>query len=264
MTGRIERTLRSGGLALALFALGACGGRQAAISQLAPEDLWNRGIAEYNEEDWDEAIRYFERFALAAGADPRVYQARYYVSQANFAEERYVTAAAEFTRLAADLGRQDLADDARFMACRSYEELSPGPQLDQEYTRAAIQHCATLADYFPESDHVAEANAIIDRMRNRLAQKVYGAGEWYYRRRAYDSALIYYEDVAEQYPGTRWAPRALRRMIEIYETLGYVEERDAAVERLRAEYPESSVERPVSAATDERRSGAARSGAPTG
>ena len=41
-------------------------------------------------------------------------------------------------------GRAELADDARFMACRSYEELSPDPQLDQEYTRAAIDHCCSL------------------------------------------------------------------------------------------------------------------------
>ena len=242
MTGRIERTLRSGGLALALLglmAVGACGGKQTPISQLGPEDLWNRGIQEYNEEDWDEAIRYFERFALSAGADPRVYQARYYVSQANFAEKRYVTAAAEFTRLAGDLGRQDLADDARFMACRAYEELSPNPQLDQEYTRAAIQHCATLVDYFPDSPHADEANAIIDRMRNRLARKVYDAGEWYFRRRAFDSSLIYYEDVAEQYPGTVWAPRAIKRLVDVYEILGYADELEEARARLLRDYPDS-------------------------
>ena len=238
MTGRIDNAARRGILALALLATAAaCGPKQTPLSELSPEDLWIRGVEEYNEEDWDEAIRYFERFVMSAGADPRAYQARYYISQANFNDERYVTSAAEFSRLAGDLGRADLADDARFMACRSYEELSPNPQLDQEYTRAAIEHCGTLADYFPDSEFHDEALQIVDRMRNRLAQKVYEAGDWYFRRRAYDSAIVYFEDVAERYPGTTWAPRGLQRLVEIYEVLGYEEERAEARARLERDYP---------------------------
>ena len=237
VTGRFHGV--RGAAVLALLAVAACGPKQAPITQLSVEELWVRGIEEYNAAEWDEAIRYFERFAIAAGADPRVYQARYYVAQANFEEERYVTAAAEFSRVAADVGRADLADDARFMACRAYEELSPGPQLDQEYTRAAIEHCRTLLAYFPDTDHAADAMAVIERMVNRLARKVYENGEWYFRRRAYDSAIIYYEDVAEEYAGTVWAPRALERLVDIYEILEYAEERQQALDRLLRDYPDS-------------------------
>lgn len=248
----MRRRIRQGGwggrLALVgALALVACGPKQTPISQLPPEELWVRGTAEFNERDWDEAIRYLERFVIAAGADPRVYQARYYIGQARFEREEYVLAATEFARLAGDLGRAELADDARFMACRAYEELSPPPPLDQEYTRGAIEHCRALIEYFPDSEYVDRAGEIVDRMRARLAEKVYGNGEWYRRRRAYDSSLVYYQDVAEQYPGTIWAPRALKRMVEVYETLGYVEERDAARERLLRDYPDSAEAREVAA-----------------
>ncbi|HUG40835.1 MAG TPA: outer membrane protein assembly factor BamD [Longimicrobiales bacterium] len=226
-------------LALTLVALAACGPKQTPLSQLGPEELWLRGIEEYNDGEWDDAIRYFERFTSAGGADPRVHQARYYIAHANFNEERYVTAATEFARLSGDLGRAELADDARFMACRAYEELAPGPRLDQEYTRAAIDHCRALLEYFPDTDHAVAANAIIERMRNRLAEKVFLGGEWYYRRRAYDSAIVYFDDVAEQFPGTRWAPRALKRLVDIYDTLDYDEEGQEARERLLRDYPDS-------------------------
>ena len=226
--------------ALAVAFAAGCGPKQVPITQLGPEDLWTRGMAEFENGEWDEAIRYLERFSLSAGADPRVNEARYKVAQANFEQERYVTAASEFSRLAGDLGRAELADDARFMACRAYEELSPGPQLDQEYTRAAIDHCSALAEYFPGSEFADDAATIIDRMRNRLAAKVYEGGDWYYRRRAYDSALIYFEDVADQYPGSVWAPRALKRLVDIYGILEYEEEREAARARLVRDYPQSA------------------------
>ena len=224
-----------------LLILTACGGRQTPITQLTPEDLFTQGMAHFEEGDWDDAILYLDRFTLVAGADPRVNDARWHVAQAHFNREEYVTSAAEFARLAADLGRADMADDARFMTCRAYEELSPDSQLDQEYTRGAIDHCRALLEWFPGSEHAEQARQIIDRMTSVLAEKVYEGGEWYFRRRAYDSALIYYGDVVELYPATVWAPRALKRLMDIYgpDRLDYPDELREAREKLLQEYPAS-------------------------
>ncbi|NIP77781.1 MAG: outer membrane protein assembly factor BamD [Gemmatimonadetes bacterium] len=231
-----------------LLGLGGCGPKAPPLAQLEPEQLWVRGVQEYNDEDWDDAIRYFERFILVGGTDPRVHQARYYVGEAHFRKDEYVTAATAFAQLAADLGRSDLADDARFMACRAYEELSPDPQLDQEYTRAALDHCSSLVEYFGDSEYAERARAIVDEMWSKLGEKVYETGEWYRRRRAYDSALIYYEDVVDQYPATEWAPKSLLRMVEIYEVLEYEEELETTRQRLLTDYPESAEARQLAGA----------------
>jgi outer membrane protein assembly factor BamD len=232
---------------LASALLSACGGREVPLTQLAPEDLWSQGIEEYNRARWSEAIRYFDRFIVVGGADPRVHQARYYAAEAHFNRREYLTAASRFSALAADLGRADLAAQARFMACRSYHELSPDPQLDQEYTRAAIDHCQALVDYFPDHDRAARAREIVEEMWNRLAAKAYQGGDWYFRRRAYDSALIYFEDVVRLYPRTTYAPRALRRMIDIYEILDYDEELEETRARLLRAYPDSPEARALAA-----------------
>ena len=228
----------AGWLALALLATAGCA-RETPITQLTPEDLFSRGMAEFQEGDWDDAILYLDRFALVAGADPRVDDARWHVAQAHFNDGEYVTAAAEFARLASDLGTDERADDARFMTCRAYQELSPDSQLDQEYSLGAIDHCRALLEWFPQSEHAEQARQIIQRMTSVLAEKVYEGAEWYFRRHAYDSAIIYYEDVVEQFPATPWAPRALRRLIEIYspDRLDYPEELRETRERLDREYP---------------------------
>lgn len=222
-----------------LAVISACGSKSVPLSELSPEDLWTRGVVAYEADDWDDAIRYFDRYALVAGTDPRAYQARYYSANARFERKEYVTAAADFSRLSSDLGTADLADDARFMACRAYDELSPSAQLDQEYTRAAIDHCRALIDYFPDSEFAPRAQEIAERMVGKLAQKIYENGDWYFGRRAYDSAIIYFEDVVDLYPGTAWAPRALLRLVEIYGILEWTEEREETRERLLREYPES-------------------------
>ncbi len=226
-------------LAGVLALVGACGPKQQPLTELTAEDLWLRGVAAYNEEEWADAIRYFDRYAIVAGADPQVYQARIFVAQAHFNRKEFVTAAAAFSRLAGDLGRTGLADDARFMACRSYEELSPDPELDQEYTRSAISHCQDLIDLFPDSEFREPAEEIVAAMWSKLARKTFETGDWYQGRRAYDSAIIYYDDVVARYPQTRWAPRALARLVEIYGILEWETEEEETRERLLTEYPES-------------------------
>lgn len=225
------------------LAAAACGQRQVPISQLPIETLLERGMAAYDAEDWDDAVRYLERFTLVAPAHARLGEARYKLGMAEFRRKKYVTSAAEFDRLARDLPRHELADDARFMVCRSYEELSPIPERDQEYTRAAIDHCRSLLDYHPDSEYAERARAIIERMRTKLATKLYETGEWYFRRRAFDSAIIYLEDVLERYPDTRVAPAALLKLHETYVRLGYEEEAQETRERLLSEYPESEAAR---------------------
>lgn len=229
--------LGSGVLFLVLVA--ACGPKAPPLTELSAAELWNRGANAFAEEEWSDAIRYLDRFVIVGGSDPRVNQARYYVGQAHFERRQYVTASAEFTRLAGDLGTSDLADDARFMACRSYEQLSPDPQLDQQYTRAAIDHCQSLLDYFPDSMHREEATRIVAEMWDKLARKVFETGDWYQGRRAYDSAILYYEDLVQSYPATAWAPRALDRLLEIYGILEWEEERNEVRQRLLTEYPDS-------------------------
>lgn len=232
-------------MAILVLVGSACGPKTPPITQLTATQLWERGIEAYNDADWDDAILYFDRFALVGGTDPRVNQARYYVAQAHFERGEYVTAAGDFARLATDLGQSELADDARFRACRAYEELSPGPQLDQEYTRAAIDHCGALIQYFPDSEYAGPAGEIVDRMWSKMAEKVYLSGDWYQRRRAYDSAIVYFDAVVEQYPDTRWAAEALARLVAIYGILEWDDEREEARARLLSDYPESAAARAV-------------------
>jgi outer membrane protein assembly factor BamD len=231
---------------LLLAGMAACGTKRPPLSELSAEVLWTRGFEAYEQEEWEEAIRYLDRFVLAGGSDPRVDQARYYAADAHFNRDEYVTAAADFARLASDVGRAELGDDARFMTCRAYQELSPRPQLDQEYTRAAIEHCQSLLDLFPESEFREEAEGVVEQMWGKLAAKAYETGEWYRGRQAYDSAILYYEDVVRTYPQTRWAPQALARMVDVFGILEWEEEQVEARERLLAEYPESPEARALS------------------
>lgn len=226
-------------LLVTLAVTGACATNSTNYAQLSPDQIFERGIALLQDGKWTEAISAFEQFTLQYATHPRVQEARFRLAEAYFGKKEFITAGNEFARLAGDYPAGPWADDARFKVCDSYYRLSPKTQLDQQYTKSAFDHCQSLVSYFPQSEFVARAQEIMVEMRRKLAQKELDAGEHYFKRNAYDSAIIYYEVTLRDYADTPQAPRALSRLVTIYKALGYKEEEDAARQRLVKDYPES-------------------------
>lgn len=238
-----------------LALLTSCGPKEPPLDQYDAAGLLDRGIEAYRAEEWSDAIRYLDHFVLENPTHPRVQEGRYYLADSYYGREEYITAVGRFTRLAEDYPNGQWADDARFRTCEAYRELAPEPTLDQTYTQAAIDHCQSVVVYHPESDHVPAAREIIRAMENRLARKEFLNGEFYSRREAYDSAILYYETVLARWPQSSSAPDALRAMIRAYGEIGYDDEAAAARERLLRDYPESPAARALA--------GSAQSGSAT-
>lgn len=232
--GRLNRLALG---AVAVLWLAGCASGRSKLEFVGPDDLMDRGLKAYRERDWDEAIRAFQRFTLEYPGNARLQEARYRLADSYFGKKEYVTAASEFGLLAQDFPAGPYADDARFKVCEAYYKLSPRPELDQEYTRAAIEHCESMLAYYPTSEFAPRARELLAELNGKLARKVLLGGEFYYKRKAYDSAIIYYDDVLARYPNTESAPKALLRLVQIYGQLGYEEEEAAARERLLREYP---------------------------
>jgi outer membrane protein assembly factor BamD len=244
MRMRTTKFLQSAALLGALL-LGAGCAAGPPIERLAPQALFERGVQELEARRFTESARAFERLILEYPTHPRVAEARFHLAETYFGRREFVTAATEFARFATDYPNSPLADDARFQVCDAYRQLSPDVQRDQEYTRAAVDHCRALVAYFPASEHVPAAEQIIREMMDKLADKEFAGGEFYFRRRAYDSAIIYFENVVREYPASPAAPRALLRLVQAYGQIGYDEEAAEARDRLLREYPGSAEARQV-------------------
>jgi outer membrane protein assembly factor BamD len=227
-------------LALAgTLALAGCGARGPALEKLEADPLYLRGTEALQAKKWSDAIAAFERFTLTFPNHQRLPEARYRLAEAYMGRKEYVTAALEFNRLANDYPAGPWADDSRYMVCVSYYELAPGPQLDQEYTRSAIDHCQSLITYYPDSEFVPKARDRVTELTNRLAEKEFNTADFYFRKQGYDSSIVYFETVVREYPQTPWAPRALARMHEVYVILKYADEAAKTKEKLLKDYPDS-------------------------
>jgi outer membrane protein assembly factor BamD len=236
-------------IALLGLALGGCASRGSIIDRLDADGLFQHGTERLADRRWGDAADAFERLLLLYPGHSQAQEARFRLGEANQGRREWITAATEFNRLATEHPAGPWADDARFQACRSYGQLAPRPQLDQEYTRVAIEHCRSLLAYYPDSEYAQPARDLITELTDRLAEKDYLTAEHYFGRRAFDSAIIYYQAIVESYPGTAWAPRALLRLVQTYERLSYDQEAGTTRARLLRDYPASPEARLVAGGT---------------
>jgi outer membrane protein assembly factor BamD len=226
-------------LALGALLLGGCSTRQVNPASLAPDELYRRATTAYEAGKYGRAIPLLEAFVRNHLADERAPQARMMLGRAHMKRHEWISAATEFQRVVEDFPSSPLNLEARFAICESYVQLSPKPTLDQEYTRAALAHCQSVSDYFAGTPEAQKAAEYVREMQRKLAQKVYDNGVFYRKRKAYDAAVVYFNDVVATYPETSLAPAALQQLVETYGILGYVEEAQQAREKLRSDYPES-------------------------
>jgi outer membrane protein assembly factor BamD (BamD/ComL family) len=58
----------------------------------------------------------------------------------------------------------------------------------------------------------------------------------YFRRKAYDSAIIYFRDVADKFPTTDRSRDALLRLAESYDAIRYRDDKSDVCKTLREKY----------------------------
>ncbi len=109
----------------------------------------------------------------------------------------------------------DLIDKARYQLAECSKLLSLRPDYDQTPTVAAREEFEDFIEKHPDSKMSDEAREIVEKLRNKEAQKAYNTAEFYKARRKPESAIIYYRDIIQNYPDTEWARKAKERLNEI-------------------------------------------------
>jgi outer membrane protein assembly factor BamD len=234
---------------IGLFLVALLGGCASAppYEGLEPEEVFDLGARAFDAEDWDEATKAFERLIFSAPTYERLVEARMFLARAYFNKGEYITAVSEFTRIVDRHPGHELAPEASLGVCQSYAAQSPHIQRDQTLTGQAWSACQATALDFRGTEVAAQAEEIRDRMEDKLAHKIYSNGDFYYRRNLLPSGIIYFKQVLERYPRSRWSANALLRLYQSYSSMEWDAEAEEAKERLLREFPDSEAAREIRA-----------------
>ena len=203
-----------------------------------PELLYGAAMREFNAKHWTNAIQAFEKLTLELPArDTLLPRSHYYLAIAHQRQGDRLLAAQSFTRLYESFPDDTLADDALYEAAQSYQRLWRRPELDAQYGQSALLTYQTLLSAYPDTPRRDEAAREMDKLQNWFATKDYLNGMQYFRRKMFDSGIIYFKDVVRLYPNTPRVRDAYLRLAESYKAIRYREDVEETCATLRQRYP---------------------------
>lgn len=249
-------------LALAVVvALAACAkGFQVSAFGGSNERLYAAGVREFDRRHWDNAVTAFEKLSVDLPARdtllPRVY---YYLGRAHVGKGENLLAAQSFSRLTESFPDDSLADDALLESGEAYRRLWRKPVLDAQYGQTSLATYRTLLALYPNSALRSRAEAAVARLEEMFATKDYNSGMFYMRRKAFDSAIIYFRDVVKNYPNASKSRQAYLRLVDAYAAIRYKDDVADVCATLHKNYPG---DREVRAACGSAPAAAARTATP--
>jgi outer membrane protein assembly factor BamD len=227
---------RSFSLWTLLLLVGCGGGRGGGNSAPAPasatgasaatiDSLWHQAEQAVHHGKWGDAQKLLDRVNLEfSPGDPRVSRAHYYLGEALFAQNRQLEAAREFRRASDETPNDPIAPEALLRLGDVYADLWRRPELDPTYGQTALSTYQELMNRYPGSSAAKRGQLRIAELNERFATKEFKAGMFYFRLKAYDSAILYLKDVVATYPKAAIVPEALVKLVQAYKALGYRED----------------------------------------
>ncbi len=219
----------------------SCGSSGSSITSDDPEKAYFIAKSNYDKKDYIEAIDDFNLVKLKFSGSSIIDKAIYYLGMSYFKREEYILANYEFETLVKNYPSSSFSQDARYMLAMCYYGLSPDYSLDQLYTKYAINEFQNYLELYPKGKYSAEADRRIKELKTKLAYKSLKSAELYFNLGNYKSALVYYDEILEEFFDSKYADDALYGKIQTLIIKKRYEEAKNEIERFQNRFPTSNL-----------------------
>jgi outer membrane protein assembly factor BamD len=213
----------------------------AGASPATIDSLWRHAEQAVRHGKWSDAEKLLNRATLEfSPGDPRIARAHFWLGEALFAQGRQLEAAREFRKASDETPNDPIAPEALLRLGDVYADLWRRPELDPTYGQTALSTYQELLNRYPGSSPAQRAQLRVTELNERFAYKAYKAALFYFRLKAYDSAVLYLKDLVATYPKTAVVPEALVKLVQAYQKLGYREDVQETCGYIRRFHPTAS------------------------
>ena len=200
--------------------------------------LYTAAMAQFNGHHYDNAAKAFERLTTELPArDPRMPLAFFYLAKSQDKNGERLLAAKSYSRIYEQFPEDTLADDGLLLSGLAYQAMWRRPNLDAQYGQSAQTQYQTLLGLYPDSPLVPVVNQQLATLDQWFATKDFDTGTHYLKRKAFDSAIIYYKDVIRLHPSAPKTREAYLRLHEAYRAINYKDDARDLCDAMRKTYP---------------------------
>ena len=245
--------------ALMFFATGVlmsfgCSSSKPVTQNSAVSDAYARALKIYEKKDYAGAAISLESLQFTARASALEDDIIFLLAQSYYHSEQYFLASETYTRLLQQMPTSPYASSAQFMLAKSYEQLVPNFELDQQPTHKAIEQFALYLDLYPMVDSTKIADDLktysellkvkpdnlsykqsyesakarfaridtlryaakaIPQLKEKLAKNAFSVAHQYIQLKKYKAAGICFDEVINRYSDTSYAKLAWTGKIDV-------------------------------------------------
>ena len=207
-----------------LFFMVGCGWANPFDDNIPYKTRFEDGLEFFEEEKYPKAAQQFNIIVERASHTDLGDDALFFLAESYFLDEDYPFALIEYEKLVSRMGFSPYIEKTRWRICETLMALSPNYYHDQESSKKAITEIQQFLDDYPSSDYSFGADNLIKDLRLRLAEKSMETGELYFKLKAYDSAIVSYKIVINEYYDTQYYRNANLEVIRCLVLLDKEEE----------------------------------------
>lgn len=193
--------------------LSSCGISNPFDDNIAYKTRFDDGLAFFEEEKYVKASQQFNIIVERASHTDLGDDALFFLAESYFLNKDYDLALVEFEKLVSRMGFSPYIEKSRWRICETLLLLSPNFYHDQNSSIKAISQIQEFLDDFPNSEYSKDADKLINELRTRLAEKNIETGKLYVKLKAYDSAIVSYKIVINEFYDTKFFNEANMEII---------------------------------------------------
>ena len=229
-------------IAQIFFVIGCADKNELIVKDISAEGqsfLYNTAMIDLNSEDFINARIKFQDIIFKFPLSNEGIQSKIMIAFIEYMEMNYSEAIFKFNKIINEYPSHKNIDYAYFMKAMCYYEQIENSELDGINNDKALENFNQVIKRYPESKYARDSEQKIIFVKENMAAKHMNIALFYQTDKKYLAALNRYKIVIDKYSKSKFTPEALFRQVEIYYTLGMIQEAKNIASVISYNYPKS-------------------------
>ena len=204
-----------------------------------PDYYFASAMIEFENKNYDLALELFKELEINFPLSNEAVQAQIMSAFIDYVQMNYNEAIFKLNRIINRYPSYKDIDYVYYIRAVCYYEQIENQYLDGQKNILALDNFQQIINRFPDSKYAKDSQQKIILIKESIAAKHMSVGMFYLKRKKYLAALKRYKKIIDDYSQTKFTPEALHRLVEIYYTLGMIDDAKKTASVLGYNYPDT-------------------------
>ena len=231
-------------LLFSFFILSSCSTNNELITEeikesRKPEILYKEANVYLEDMNYLKALENFNEISDKFPLSNEGVQSQLMIAFINYLELDYDSAIFKLKRFVNKYPSHKNADYAYYLLSLCYYEQINNEFFDGQNNELALKYFNQVLNRFPNSDYSKDSQQKKILINENISAKHMNIANFYLNSKKYIAAMNRYKLIVEDHSSSKFVPEALYRLVEIYYSLGLVEDAIKTASLLGYNYPDS-------------------------